>query len=111
MNNNNNINLSIILRLRSRPNLSCPLALTPKIRVMYNSDLRRHYHCPGAGKWHVATIVIFDTPSETIAALVNFKHQFWCEFFLKPLFFPFAVEIIHCLQPTGDVTDIIYHYI
>ena len=51
----------------------------PKICIMYSSDqprLRLHYHCHGAGKWHGANTVMFNTPPEAIAVLVKYKDPF-----------------------------------
>ena len=63
----------------------------PNIRIMYSSDqtrLRRHYHCPGVGKWRGTNSVTYNSPATAIAELVKYKDLFWCEFCLKPLFFP-----------------------
>jgi len=64
----------------------------PFIRIAYGSDRpdrRRHRHCPGGdGSWQGACANTFSSPVKAITTLTDFQEQLWCEFCLKPLFFP-----------------------
>ena len=64
----------------------------PLIRITFGSDRpvrRRHLHCPGGdGSWQGTCTSIFSYPINAITTLVDFKEQLWCDFGLKPVFFP-----------------------